>query len=188
MKAGAARWRIAAFAALIAAAGASPAAQGDERPIRQRQLAGWSIEDAGEADGGRIVRMTRSSAGARMQFTAAFWHGNDGRIQTVLVERSDCTDGDELGRHQPADAAAVRARLASALASCALTPREIEAALAGLEPAYALASRWADEAAEATAAEARAIADHGSDASAQDMVVIEDAEPATGNTTAPDPQ
>ena len=42
-----------------------------------------------------------------------------------------------------------------------VAPRRIEAALAGLERAYALTAAWADEAAARTAAEAQAIADYG---------------------------
>lgn len=141
--------------------GAILAAQPDERTIRQREVAGWLVEDVAESDGGQLIRLTRRAAGARLQFLAAFWRGNDGRIQSMLVERSDCTNGEELGRHAVPEARELRALFAAALADCALPPRRIAAALAGLEPAYALAASWADEAAAATAAEIRAIIDHG---------------------------
>ena len=154
-----------AFAVLasLAAAGALLAAQPDERVTRQRTIAGWLVEEIAESDGGRLVRLSRRAEGARMQFTAVFWHGNDGRIQSVLVERSDCTNGEELGRHEVPEAAALRAQFAALLADCAVPSRRRGAALAGLERAYALASAWADEAEAATAAEAAAIADYGSD-------------------------
>lgn len=153
-----------ALIAWVAAAGALVAAQPDERRLRQREIAGWLVEDVAESDGGRLVRLSRSAEGARMQFTAVFWRGNDGRIQTYLVERSDCTSGEELDRHVVPRAAALRARFATALAECALSPRRFALALRGLERAYALAASWADEAEAATAAEIQAIIDYGNDA------------------------
>jgi hypothetical protein len=162
-------------AALAAGSGAILAAQPDELVTRHRRVAGWQIEEVAASDGGRVVRMSRNAEGARLQFAAVFWHGNDGRIQTILVERSDCTNGEEIGRHVVPEARALRSLFTAALGSCAVPPRRIAAALAGIEPAYALAAGWADEAAAATAAEARGIADYG-------------AEPdADANIAAPDP-
>lgn len=128
---------------------------------RSRTVGGWLVEDRAEQDGGRLVRLSRSAGGARIQYSAAFWRGNDGRIQALLVERSDCTDGEELGRHGVSDARRVRAILAGLLERCAVSPRRIGAALAGFERAYALALDWARAAEAATAAEAGATADHG---------------------------
>ncbi|HST37729.1 MAG TPA: hypothetical protein VLK25_14015 [Allosphingosinicella sp.] len=153
--------RAFALLASLAAAGALSAAPPDPARTRSQRIAGWLVEALAESDGGRLVRLSRRAAGARLQFEAAFWRGNDGRIQAVLVERSDCTNGEEIGRHDVLGAARLRALFAAALADCAVAPRRIEAALAGLEPAYALAAAWADEAAARTAAEARAIADYG---------------------------
>ena len=157
------RHALALLFLLTNASGALFAAQPDEQVTRHRAVAGWQVEEIAESDGGRLVRLTRSAQGARLQFTAVFWHGNDGRIQAWLVERSDCANGDEFGRHEVPAAARLRALFAATLAECALPPRRIGAALAGLERAYALAARWADEAAAATAAEAEAIANHGAD-------------------------
>jgi hypothetical protein len=158
------RHALALFASLAAANGAILAAQPDERRLRHRAVAGWLVEDIAESDGGQLVRMSRTAQGARMQFVAVFWRGNDGRIQSMLVERSDCTNGEELGRHVVPAAAALRALFAASLADCALPPRRIAEALRGLERAYALAASWADEAEAATAAEVQAIIDYGNSA------------------------
>jgi hypothetical protein len=151
-----ASFRTALAAAMVPLLAAAP------YPDRQRIVAGWHVEDAAEQDGGRLVRMRRDVRGYRVRFDAAFWRGNQGRIQTILVEHSDCTNGDELARH-PAQAAEVRALLAGHLADCGAAPARIELLLRGYEPAWLLASAWADDAAAATAAEAAAIADYGRD-------------------------
>jgi hypothetical protein len=116
--------------------------QGD----RSRTPGGWRVEDVAEQDGGRLVRLSRTAAGLRLQYSAAFWRGNGGRIQSTLVERSDCTAGETLDRNAVPDAGAVRALLAAHLAECAVPPRRIEAVLRGLEPAYRLAQAWARDA------------------------------------------
>lgn len=139
------------------------AAQPDEHPIRHRAVSGWQVDYVAETDGGRVVRLSRRAGDARLHFHAAFWHGNDGRIQAMLVERSDCTNGEEIGRHVVLEARTLRALFATALADCAVPPRRIAAALRGLESAYALAASWADEAAAATTAEAEAIDAYGRD-------------------------
>jgi len=122
-------------------------------PDRQRTIAGWRVEDVAEQDGGRLVRLHRAAAGYRLQFQAAFWRGNDGRIQTTLVEHSDCTNGEELGRHAAPRAAEIRALLARHLADCGASPRLAARLLRGLEPAWRLASAWADAAEAAARAE-----------------------------------
>lgn len=131
------------------------------RPDRSRMLAGWRIESVAEEDGGRLVRMRRVSAGYHLQFQAAFWRGNAGRIQATLVEYSDCTNGEEIGRDARPGLAAIRSLLAGHLRDCGASPARIATALRGIEPAYRLASAWIDEAEAATAAEAEAIANYG---------------------------
>ena len=122
-------------------------------PDRQRTVAGWQVEDVAERDGGRLVRLHRAAGGYRLQVEIAFWRGNDGRIQTTLVEHSDCTNGEELGRHAAPRAAEIRALLARNLADCAAPPGRIAQLLRGLEPAWRLASAWADAAEAAARAE-----------------------------------
>ena len=122
-------------------------------PDRQRTVAGWRVADLAEQDGGRLVRMDRAAGGYRMQFQATFWRGNDGRIQTTLVEHSDCTNGEELGRHVRPRAAEIRALLARHLADCGASPRLTARLLRGLESAWRFASAWADAAEAAARAE-----------------------------------
>jgi hypothetical protein len=150
-------FRTALTGAMLLLAAAAP------YPDRQRRVAGWLVEDVAEQDGGRLIRMRRAASGYRLYFQAAFWRGNDGRIQTVLVEHSDCTNGDELGRHAVPRVEEIRALLARHLADCGAAPARIAAALHGIGPAYGLASAWAADAEAATAAEAAAIADEGRD-------------------------
>lgn len=153
-------WPFAAAATLLLAA-----IQGAGED-RRRSVEGWLVEDMAEQDGGRMVRMRRQAGGAHIRFSAAFWRGNDGRIQATLVERSDCTDGEEIGRHAVPEPAALRALLAHHLAACAVAPGRIAAALAGFEAAYALLRVWADEAEAATRAEAAAVAAYGAEGEA----------------------
>jgi hypothetical protein len=142
---------------LVGGALAAPPHRGD----RHRAVSGWIVEDRAEDDGGRLVELRRETGGIHIRYSAAFWHGNDGRIQTILVERSDCGNGEEIGRHVVLEARALRAMFTRTLAECAVPPRRIAALLAGLEPAYALTLTWSRAAEAATAAEAAAIAAYG---------------------------
>lgn len=146
---------------------AGPPAQGD----RSRTIKGWLVEDVAEQDGGRLVQLSRGSRGLRIQYSAAFWRGNHGRIQSILVEVSDCTNGETLDRNAVPDAKAVRVLITAHLTECAVPPRRIEATLRGFESAFALALAWARDAEAATIAEAEAIAGEGretDDATADD--------------------
>ena len=153
-------WPVAAAATLLLAA-----IQGAGED-RRRTVEGWLVEDLAEQDGGRLLRMRRQAGSAHIRFSVTFWRGNDGRIQSTLVERSDCTDGEELGRHAVPEPAALRALLAHHLAACAIARERIASALAGFEAAYALLCAWADEAEAATRAEAAAIAAYGTEGEA----------------------
>jgi hypothetical protein len=155
---------LAAFAA--GAIAAAEPATGD----RQRMVRGWLVEDVAESDGGRVVRMTRTSGPYRLEYHAAFWRGNHGTIQHLSAMGANCGGSGELDRHLVYHVREIRARFAAALAECAAPPRAVRAALRGLGPAYALARAWSWEAATATAAEAAAIANYGMD----EMTVAED--------------
>ena len=151
---------------LVGAALAAPESGGN----RHRTVAGWTIEDRAEQDGGRLVELRRDLGAIHLRYSAAFWRGNDGRVQSVLIERSDCTNGEEIGRYERPTARDLRVLFARALADCAVPPRRIALLLSGLEPASGLARRWGAEAEVATAAEAAAIAAHGAIDNAADSV------------------
>lgn len=142
------------------ATGAIVAAQPGARD-RHRTVAGWLVESVAEEDGGRLVRMTRTSGPYRLEYHAAFWHGNDGVIQRVSATGAGCGSDDELDRHLIVHVREIRARLAAGLAECAAPPSAVRAALRGLDPAYALARAWHAHAFVATHAEAAAIAADG---------------------------
>ncbi|MEA3016343.1 MAG: hypothetical protein QOI38_1065 [Sphingomonadales bacterium] len=128
---------------------------------RHRRVRGWLVEDVAESDGGRLVRISRTSGRYRLEYHAAYWRGNDGTIQHVSAIGPRCGGSEALDRHLIYDVIEIRARLAAGLAECAAPPRAVRAALRGLEPAYALALAWDWEARTATAAEAAAIANYG---------------------------
>jgi hypothetical protein len=148
-------------AAALILAGSALAAPRHHDENRRHAVAGWIVEDRAEDDGGRVVELRREIGGVHIRYTAAFWHGNDGRIQTTLVERSDCTNGEEIGRHVVLGAPALRAMFAHALSDCAVPPPRVAALLAGLDRAYALTLAWSRDAEAATAAEAARIAAYG---------------------------
>lgn len=135
-----------------------------EPPDQRRRVAGWTVEHAGEEDGGRIVRLTRERRGVRLEYRAVFWRGNHGIYMHSSAHRPGRTCGAEQWRQQwgtslPAEP--VRTRLTFHLADCG-TPRErIAAALDGFEEAYALAAQWVAEAERLTAAEIDAIVNYG---------------------------
>ena len=133
-------------------AGAIVAAQPGHPRDRHRIVQGWRVEDVAEEDGGRLVRLTRASGPYRLEYQAAFWHGNDGVIQRVSALGKRCGDAEELDRHLIYHVSEIRARLTAALALCAAPPRAVRRALRGLEPAYALALAWNWEAQVADAA------------------------------------
>jgi len=116
-----------------------------------------SLSTAGK---GAVLLTSLALAGALLE-TAAFWRGNDGRIQSMMVERGDCGNGEEIGRHILLPARALRGMFARILAECAVPPARIRGVLAGIEPAYALTLAWSRDAERATAAEAAAIANYG---------------------------
>lgn len=136
---------LAALAAAAFAAAEPP--HGD----RHRIVQGWLVEDRAEEDGGRLVRMTRTSGPWRLEYQAAFWHGNDGVIRRVSALGEECGSDEALDRHARHRVAEIRARLTAALAACAAPPSAVRAALRGLEPAYALAMAWERDSARAAA-------------------------------------
>jgi hypothetical protein len=152
---------VGCISASLLMAASPPVARPNEVPDRHRAVAGWMVERHAEDDGGYVVALRREVGTIHLRYTAAFWRGNDGRIQSMMVERGDCGDGDEIGRHVVLRAQALRGMFARILAECAVPPARTRALLAGIEPAYALTLAWSREAERATAAEAAAIASYG---------------------------
>jgi hypothetical protein len=155
------KWPLISAALALMLAGSVVAARPDPVPDRHRAVAGWTVERHGEDDGGYVVTLRREAGTIHLRYTAAFWRGNDGRIQSVMVERGDCGNGEEIGRHILLPAQALRVMFARILAECAVPPARIAAVLRGIEPAYALTLAWSRDAERATAAEAAAIANYG---------------------------
>jgi hypothetical protein len=152
------------LAAPLAAAAAAFAQPFPPEPEdARREVHGWTIEHAGEDDGGRIVRMSRTAGTLRLSYQAVFWRGNHGIYMRAAAERRGIACGSDdwsqqWGRALPAEA--VRARFASALDECEAAPQAASAALHGFENAYALAAAWVAEAEALTQAEIQAIIDY----------------------------
>lgn len=141
---------------------AAEQAPGDEPHGRHRTVQGWLVEDVAEGDGGTLVRMTRAASGWRLEYYAAFWHGNDGIIREVsAIGPGECGNAEQLDRHRTPAAADLRALFARTLSECDASPATVRTALRGLEPAYAQAHAWSEQEAAAMAAEAKRIADYG---------------------------
>src|SRR4051794_33903529 len=119
------RLALGCAAATLILAGTAPAARPDPVPDRHRAVAAWTVERHGEDDGGYVVALSRDAGTIHLRYAAAFWRGNDGRIQSIMVERGDCGNGDEVGRHVLLRAQALRARFARILAECAVPPARI---------------------------------------------------------------
>lgn len=137
----------------VAAAQPFPPSPEDQR----RVVGGWLVEHQPEEDGGRIVRLTRAHGDTLIEHHVAFWHGNAGPFRHAELRRGAQGCPSEDWREDPdqplwrpladvgAQARLVRASMAAALAECGAPPEEVEAALRGFEPAFALAEAYAEE-------------------------------------------
>src|SRR6187399_2981039 len=97
---------IASAAALLLLAQGAAEAPSAHVHDRHRSVEGWRVEDVAEDDGGRLVRMTRTAGGWRLEFYAAFWRGNDGIIrQLSAVGPAECGNIELLDRHRTPAAA-----------------------------------------------------------------------------------
>lgn len=163
-------------AATLLAGAAFVSAQPAAHEDRRRAVGDWLVEHVAEDDGGLVVRMSREGDDYRLEYREAFWRGNYGPARGFQAARLNCARGGEAGGPDEAPqlaAGEVRRRFADDLAECGASPQEVDAALRGLEGAYALASDWAEEAAAATRAEAEAIADFGNDMMADDNMAMD---------------
>ena len=167
-----------ALLATALAGGAMVSAQPaeDERVDRRRAVGGWLVEFVSESDGGYVVRMSRDGDDYRLKYHEVFWRGNYGAVRSITTRLLDCGgSGEESGADADPTvvAAELRRRFADQLADCGAEQAEIAAALRDLEPAFAVASNWAGEAAAMTAAENAAIAAYGEENMAMDMNGVE---------------
>jgi hypothetical protein len=138
----------------------------DERVLRSATVQGWLVEDVSEMDGGLMVRMRRDAPDFSLEWYTSYWRGNGGPVRGARLEYGDCASGDAGAIQDPAvevTAATLRAQLAQYFAECEVSERDVEAALQGVDQAYALAALWAAEAEARVAAEAAAIANLDSD-------------------------
>ena len=151
----------------LAAAGLLVAAQpdADQRVVRRSVIAGWTVIDIAESDGGRIVELGRDGRTFSIRHHANFWRGNGGERRGTLFAYGDCSSGDAEApvdpRRRP-DAADFRRQFHDYFAECAVGRSEQERLLRGFDRAYCLFDRWTAEAAAATANENARIAAYGS--------------------------
>jgi hypothetical protein len=139
----------------------------------RRDLAGWRVESAADEEAGRLTRLSRSGDGFAIEYYASFWHGNAGPYYGASVTRQGRSCGSGSWRRDPdglvwapeADVPAagreLRARLTEYFEACGSTSAEIASALAGLEPAFALAAEWAELDRRLVLAVSQAIAGYG---------------------------
>lgn len=153
------RRALALAAPMLAATAAQAAAD------RQRTIGSWLVESVAEDDGGRTVRLSRWERGYSLHYQIWYWRGNSRTFRRAEIVWGNCARGGEEGLDDTANpgAAAVRAALMERLGWCEVPPRHVAAALQGFERAFNLADAWGLEAEAATAAEAEAIANYGSE-------------------------
>jgi len=169
-------WRLASAGLLVGLAAVQPAAaqpadrevraaeEAGGRLIRRRDVGGWRIVYFSEGDGGLQVRMTRRGAGYSLEYHVSYWRGNGGPVRGAAFRDRDCRSGEAGSIQDPAgawNAEVVRARFGEYFDECETPAARAAAMLAGFDRAFAVMAAWAGEAADATAAEAEAIANHG---------------------------
>jgi hypothetical protein len=140
---------------------ASPAAAAGDR---RQAVAGWQVESRSEEDGGRLVRLSRRGRGWRFEYHLAFWHGNGGVIIGATFRRGDCRSGDADAIQLPEAALgreSLDGHIDDYLRECPLPASQAAVLRSGVDAAWPIFSAWAQEAAEATLAEAEAIEHYG---------------------------
>jgi hypothetical protein len=152
---------------LVAAGVLATAQQQDEsRVLRRSVVAGWTVSDIADSDGGRLVQLGRDGRTFSIRHHANFWRGNGGERRGTLFAYGDCSSGDAeapVNSNRRPDAADFRRQFRDYFAECAVGRREQARLLRGLDRAYCLFDRWTAEAAADTANENARIAAYGSD-------------------------
>lgn len=126
---------------LLAAAAAAADPIGD----RSRAVAGWTVSDRSEEDGGRLVTLARQGPGWHLRHHFALWHGNGGVYVGATFEWHGCRSGEadyKFPWDKPLTVELLAGRTRDYLEECNLSAAEQEELLAGLPQANALAQRW----------------------------------------------
>jgi hypothetical protein len=148
-----------ALATLIAVSGAAGLAQPFPLtpPDRRGTVAGWRVENVGDEEMGRDVRMTLDRGGYSIVYYANYWHGNGGPYRGVRIERRGQSCGGEEWHEEPprgfqaetdvaGDNRRLHARLVGYLAQCGVGARQAEPLLQGFTPAFARMAVFAEQA------------------------------------------
>jgi hypothetical protein len=124
---------------LLLTAAAAPA--GD----RSRAVAGWTVSDRSEEDGGRLVTMARQGPGWRLEHRFGLWHGNGGVYVGAMFEWRGCRSGEAdhlFPWDEPLSAEQLAGRTRDYLDECNLSTAQQRQVLAGQPEANALAQHW----------------------------------------------
>src|SRR5688572_22389448 len=143
---------LAASAAILIVAPVALSAQSDDR---RRAVGNWLVEDVGDGDGGRAVRMTREDGDYSIDYHVSFAPGAaDHPSQGFMVWRLTCGQGggESLDSASAGQARVIRGRLVDYLERCDAPANEREALLRDFDRAFALLAEWAGEARTAVAA------------------------------------
>jgi hypothetical protein len=170
---------LAASAAILIVAPVALSAQSDDR---RRAVGNWLVEDVGDGDGGRAVRMTREDGDYSIDYHVSFAPGAaDHPSQGFMVWRLTCGQGggESLDGASAGQARVIRGRLVDYLERCDAPANERESLLRDFDRAFALLAEWAGEARTAVAAgdsleaaaDAMDAADNAFAAAANDMAM-----------------
>ena len=124
-------FRLAALLASFAIATA-PASARD----RIRSVAGWTVADRSEQDGGRLVTLAKSGRGWSLEHHFALWHGNGGVYVGANFRWHGCVSGDADSRFEwddPITAEILAQRTRDYLDECGLSADEQRKVIAGDE-------------------------------------------------------
>jgi hypothetical protein len=112
---------------------------------RVRGVAGWTVADRGENDGGRLVTLARRGRGWKLEHHFGLWHGNGGIYVGATFRWRGCVSGeaDYLFRwDEPVTAEILGQRTRDYMEECGLSEAEQRQVLAGLERANETAQGW----------------------------------------------
>ena len=147
---GFARLCLAASAAVLVVAPVALSAQSDDR---RRAVGDWLVEDVGDDEGGRTLRMTREDGDYSLDYHLNFATGY--ASQGFMVWRLTCGQGGEEsldGGIESLDARTTRARLVQYLDRCTTPAGERDFMLRDFDRAFALLTEWAATAPDLMAA------------------------------------